>query len=150
VALRARRAAALDTEASGGWGAMVEDLAEAHTPPGVRIALYLMLAAAILVLLIAAANVTNLLLALAIERRREIATRLALGATPARLVRQVLIESLLLAGAGTLIGLALATWATDAMSVTFGMQPPFWAEMGLTWRVALVAVGAGVLAAVVA
>jgi predicted permease len=150
VTMRARTAAALDRELSGGWSAVAQSLAESHTPPGVRAALHLMLAAALVVLLIAAANVTNLLLALAIERRREMATRLALGATRLRLVGQVLVESLILAGTGTVVGLALATWATDAMRAGFGMPPPFWADMSLTWRVALVTAAAGALAAVAA
>jgi predicted permease len=145
----ARRAATLDPEAAAGWTLRVETLAGTLTPPGVRVALHLMLAAAVLVLLIAASNVANLLLALAIERRREMATRLALGATPRRLVGQMLAESLLLACGGGVAGLGLAAWGADAMSGGFGAQPPFWADMHLTWRVALVTVAAGALAAVV-
>jgi predicted permease len=148
LALVARRAAALDPEASGGWTLHVQSVADAQTPPGVRAALHLMLAAAVLVLLIACANVANLLLALALERRREVATRLALGATPRQLLRQVTVESLVLATAGGLAGLALAAWATDAMTA-LTIRPPFWAEPGLTWRAALVTAAAGVVAALV-
>ena len=111
-------------------------------PPRDRSTVVMFLAAltvvVLLVLGIACANVANLLLAQASGRQREMAVRLALGATRAHLMRQMLTESLVLALGGGLLGAALSLWATQALSA-FRIPAPVPLDLNVTvdWRVLL-------------
>ncbi len=101
----------------------------------VQPALLILLAAVGFVLLIACVNVANLFLARSWKRRREIAVRAALGATRARLIRQLLLESVLLAIAGGLAGLAVGTWGVDILRRFAPADTPRLAEIGLDYTV---------------
>ncbi len=97
--------------------------------------LWILLGIAGLVLLIACANLANLLLARASAREREIAVRLAIGASRGRLIRQLLAESLLLAVVGAVAGAALAQWLSRYMiALLTTTKNPLFIDLGVDWR----------------
>jgi predicted permease len=111
----------------------------------VRPMLMILLAAVGLVLLISCANVANLLLARVASRQREIAVRVALGASAGRVLRQLLAESLLLSVVGSALGLMLANLAISAVVALKPVDIPRLDEVTMDWHVTLFAVGLAIL-----
>ncbi|MFV1982793.1 MAG: ABC transporter permease [Thiohalomonadales bacterium] len=97
--------------------------------------IYLLYVVAIFILILAAINVGNLLLSRAIERSKETAIRVALGAQRSRLIGQMLWESIIICSIGGIIGLLLTAWGLETMEVivtTFSYdRPPFWWKFGI-------------------
>jgi putative ABC transport system permease protein len=105
----------------------------------------ILLGAVTLVLLIVCANLAGLSLARGSARRRELAIRLALGASRARVVRLLLAESAILAVAGGALGVLLAWWTVDFVSAQFAGFIPFWIQFRIDARVLTFAAGASAL-----
>jgi putative ABC transport system permease protein len=143
-----RRLELADPDANTGYSASVVPLRD-QLVGDIRTTLWMLLGAVLFVLLIACANVANLLLARAGAREREIALRAALGANPARLLRQLLTESLLLALAGGLLGLLLAAWSISLLRQLGPATLPRLKEISVDWRVLgftlLVAAATGII-----
>jgi len=114
----------------------------------VRGSLWLLMGAVVLVLLIAAANVGSLLLARGTGRMRELAIRGALGAGRSRLVRQLLVESLVLALLGGVLGVLLAAGAMRVLEAHRPTSLPEYVALALNTRVLLFALGASIVCAV--
>jgi putative ABC transport system permease protein len=112
-------------------GTGVSDLRDDYENP-----LWLMLGLAALVLIIASANLANLLLARASAREKEMGMRMAVGASRWRLIRQLLAESLLLAGIGAFLGALLARSLSQVLVASLSTQSnPLFVDLGTDWRV---------------
>jgi putative ABC transport system permease protein len=121
------RLAAIRPDQLRDWTTRAVPIRDAFIDPETRLVIAAMMGAVTFVLLIACANVANLLLARATSRAREIAVRSALGAGRGRIVRQLLTESVLLAMTATPIGIAIAYWLLDVIlaSIPDGQMPYF-------------------------
>jgi putative ABC transport system permease protein len=136
-------------EANAGWGAVIIPLQELIVGD-VRTFLVMLLAAVGLVLLIACANVGNLMFTRALTRRKEIAIRAALGAARGRVFQQLFIEALLLAVIGGALGLLLAHVSLSAASTLLTTQVPRADEISIDTRVLLYVLGLSILTGVLA
>jgi putative ABC transport system permease protein len=131
--------------------ARVLPLLRAFTPPQMRGTIFAMLGAVVMVLLIACVNVMNMQFGRAALRAKELAIRGALGASRARLVRQMLTESLLIAVLGTVIGVALAYWSLEMITSymrSMANPPPYWLVFSIDGPVLLFTVGITLLATI--
>lgn len=117
-----------------GWSCNLSPL-RAYLAGTAKKPLWLLLGAATLVLIVACANVANLFLVRAVARQREVAVRLALGATRARVVRQFLSEALLLASIGGTMGVVLAGWAAPLLGSLASRELPGLADVAINGNV---------------
>ncbi len=134
---------------NAGWGATVIPLQELIVGD-VRRSLIMLLAAVALVLLIACANVGNLLFARALGRRKELAIRTALGAGRARVFQQLIVEAVTLSVAGGIVGLLLARATLSAGATLLAGQVPRADEIAVDARVMLFAFAISVVTGVLA
>jgi len=127
-----------------GWDANLQVLHE-RIVREIKPSLFALVGAVGLVLLIACANVANLLLARGAARQKEIAVRAAMGASRGRVVRQMLTESILLSAIGGVAGLLLSIWLTDVLISIVPQGSPRMDQVGIDYRVLAFALGISAL-----
>ncbi|MFL6281049.1 MAG: ABC transporter permease [Vicinamibacterales bacterium] len=115
----------------------------------IRPAILLLTGAVILVLLIACANVANLLLARAVDRQKEIAVRIALGAGRLRIVRQMIVESVVLSCVGGAAGLLVTAWVISFLTTGAVAALPRMHNVAIEWRVILFAFALAVVTGII-
>ncbi|HEU5218450.1 MAG TPA: ABC transporter permease, partial [Gemmatimonadales bacterium] len=128
------RLAAQDSARYHGWTAQVGALKPNMSNDTSGEAFLLALGASGFVLLIACANLANLLLVRSTSRARELAVRVALGASRGRIAAHLLTESALLGLAGGAVGLVLSLWGVRYLSGLINTAMPFWIRLGTDWR----------------
>jgi putative ABC transport system permease protein len=136
-------------ETNRGIAPRIRPFRELNTGGPMRTAGQALAAAVAFLLLIACANVGNLLLARGTGRAREISVRLSLGATRGQIVSQLLVESLLLASLASVLGIALALAGVRVVDTAIrGTGEPYWLQFPVDWRVLLFFAAVGPLATV--
>jgi predicted permease len=150
----AQRLAAAYPETNEGVGVLMKPYADEYIGEEPRTLLFTMLGAVFLVLIIACANVANLLLARAAKRSRELAIRSAIGASRLRVVMQLLGDGLVLSTVGAAFGIGLAWLGIKAFNAAIvSAEPPFWIDIGLhptvLFFVLAITVLAGVLSGII-
>lgn len=132
-----------------GVGAVLKPYVEEYIGAEPRAMLYTMLGAVFLVLLVACANVANLLLSRAATRSKELAIRSAVGASRLRVIMQLVGEGIVLASAGALLGIGVSFIGIELFNrAVEPTDPPFWIEIGLSPTVLLFVIAVTVLAGV--
>jgi putative ABC transport system permease protein len=134
---------------NAGFDVVVTPIME-HLVGDYRRTLWILLGSVVLFLLIACANVGNLLLVRGTHRQRELAVRAALGATKLQIVRQLLTETGILVAAGLAGGLLLVWWARDALLALSPAGPPRFRDITINQPVLLFAIAAGILTSLAA
>jgi putative ABC transport system permease protein len=129
-----------------GYQLRVEPFGESFRAP-VRAGLVMLTVAAALLLVIACTNIVSLMLARLVQREQELTLRFVLGAKRWWVLRQLLLESLLLSVVGGLAGTLLAVWAIQLFAATQLMKLPWYVHLSLDWQVLTLAVGLVVLTA---
>jgi predicted permease len=136
-------------ESNEGIGVLVEPYTERFSAGTIRLLFLAMLGAVGFVLLIACANVANLLLSRSLTREREVSIRAALGASRGRIVRQLLIESTLLGALGGAAGWLISMWGVRIFAAALPEWVPYWLDFSMDYRVlgylAAICVGTSIL-----
>ncbi|MCH6546924.1 MAG: ABC transporter permease, partial [Gemmatimonadetes bacterium] len=146
----AQRLATEYPQSNEGIDVSVKTFIEGFMPPEISAVLYVMLFAVFGVLLIACANVANLLLARSLVRSKEVAIRSALGASRGRVIRQLLVEATLLSLIGGVLGIALSKVGIDLFNAALvDVEKPYWIVMALHPPVLAFALGVTLLASIV-
>ena len=145
----ARRLSELHLRSNDGWSADAVSFSEWIVAPRFREALWILFGAVGMLLMLACANVANLLIAQAVSRRNDIRIRAALGAARGRLVRQLFTESAILALLGTAIGILMAMWSLDLLRSLGGGRVPRLDELQVDGSVLAFACAAGSLSCLV-